>query len=135
MNKYIGLIILAVIVILIIKAISKKFSNKQNHNSDYDNTSHNEYYSKINAMSYKQLDKMHDELIALVREIPSPLLPGLDDNTNLLMKEKYQNKIKERLPIEKQIYGCKTYGDAQNLNQAVVKKLDYLYDKGEYKND
>lgn len=134
MNKIIIFIIIAIIIAFLIKSVFKN-SKKQNRNSTNSNTYSNEYYSKINIMSYKQLDKMHEELLTLVEEIPSPFLPGLDDKAALLAKEKYQEKIKECLPIEKQIYGCKTYGEAQSLNQAVVKRLDYLYDNGEYSND
>ncbi len=123
------IIIILILIIAVILTIFIRKNKKQNETSE-----NNGYYNSINTMSYNQLDKMHNELLVLVNEIPSPILPGLDNSQNEILKQKYHNKINEKLPYAKQIYGCVTYGDAEKLNQAVVKRLDYLYDNRRHNN-
>lgn len=128
--RYIILLILFIIVMIIIKYIKQsKSSNSKNRNK---NSEYNKYYNSINQMSYEYLDKIHCELLPLCNKITFVMLPHADENGQPIYDsheeniKKLNDKRKEVLPREKQIYGCKTYGDAQKLNQAIVKRLDEL---------
>lgn len=96
------------------------------------NAEFNKCYNSINEMSYEQLDKIHDKLLPLCNEITFVMIPHVDNNGKPIWNspevsaEKLKQKKTEILPEIQQIYGCKTYGDAEKLNQAIVKRLDEL---------
>lgn len=117
-------ILIVVIVIAIIWCIvfanRKKLEKFVDNNFEYELT-----FGSINKMEYDELDKIHNDLLPLCNEILFSSFECEDDNLTL-SNQKRENKVNEKLPKEKQIYGCKTYGDAENLNHAIVKKLDEI---------
>lgn len=74
--------------------------------------------SSIEDMNRVQLEKMHSELSALARKMPVPI-----DGTNYLKELKKFEKTKLDCG---ELYGCVTYGDAIEMNNAIVKRIDML---------
>lgn len=93
---------------------------------------YNRLLNSINDMSYDELDKIHQELLPLCNEITYVMLPHADDygefcyDSPEILAQKLKQKSAETLSKNQQIYGCKTFGDAEKLNQAIVKRLDKL---------
>lgn len=119
------LIIIVVLIACIFMAAKKKFKI-----SEYD-----KLFNSINDMSYDKLDRIHEKLLPLCEEINFVVFPHADEYGNPVWDSsdefirKLNDKKSEELPVEKQIYGCKTFGDAEKLNQAIVKRLDELYEE------
>ncbi len=128
--QYIVLVALLIIIIIVIKY--KKQSKSSNANGSNKSSEYNKYYNLVNQMSYKELDKIHNELLPLCNQITFVMMPHADEygqpvyNSHEENIKKLNEKRREVLPLEKQIYGCKTYYDAEKLNQAIVKRLDEL---------
>lgn len=89
---------------------------KQNHSQEY-----LRIISSIDSMSYEELDHMHEVLLDYVLKIPllDCYLPADVLRRNV---EEFKCGQIEDGPI----YGCYTYGEADELNKAIVKRLDYL---------
>lgn len=117
-------IIIVALIVCVFVVLKKKTKI-----SEYD-----KLLNSINDMSYDELDKIHQELLPLCNEIAYVMLPNADDYGELCndsletSAQKLKQKRAEILPKEQQIYGCKTYGDAKDLNQAIVKRMDELYE-------
>lgn len=116
----------------IAKKIAPMFNSNQIVNTTYENTASkkNEFdnmMQKINTMSESELDHIHDELLEYVMKRPIPL-PGVDFNLDEFKKKEkeFDNKL---LAEGKLIYGCRTYGEATRLNEAIVQRIDQLYKK------
>lgn len=130
MKLFIGIIVVIAIV-LVINIYRNKY-RVNNNQSQKVNVELNQYYNLINQMSYEQLDKMHNDLLPLCNEITFVLIPHADSNGDPVYDsrevtiQKLNQKRAEILSPDKQIYGCKTYDDADKLNQAIVKRLDEL---------
>lgn len=133
MKLLIGIVII-VTIILITLILIKKHSQNNNHQTQTNNNSEfYRYYSAINQMDYKQLEKIHNDLVPLCTY---SLISGLvyyDDSIPYEKKGQVKNRIQQQIgdtiPENERIYGCVTYQDAKKLNQAIVKRLDEL-DKG-----
>lgn len=116
--------IIVVLIVCIFVVIKKKTKI-----SEYD-----KLLSSIDDMSYDELDKIHQELLPLSNEIAYVMLPLAYDygefcyDSPEISAQKLKQKRAETLPKKQQIYGCKTYGDAKDLNQAIVKRMDELYE-------
>lgn len=128
-------IIIAIVVIMIFVFIKYITANK---NNDTETTSSSptysnefiKYYNAVDRMSYKQLDKMHEDLLPLcTRSLVSGLV-WYDDSIPYERKKQEENRIKnnigDTIPKEEQIYGCQTYEQASKLNQKIVKILDQM---------
>lgn len=83
-------------------------------------------------MNYNELEKMHNDLLPLCNKSLVSGLVWYDENIPYENKksemERINRSIGDLIPENKQIYGCKTFGDAEKLNQKIVKRLDELYD-------
>lgn len=130
--QYILLVVLLIVIIIVLKY---KMQSKSSSVKDINISSeYNQYYNSINQMSYEELDKIHEALLPLCEEVNFVVLPHADEYGNPIWdsKEEFIRKLNdkksEKLPEEKQIYGCKTFGDAEKLNHAIVKRLDELYE-------
>lgn len=99
----------------------------ENKNSNF------ERYKKFVAESNDEskLDKMHDDLLCYVLEIPSPIPVAalIDSNYDRKLDEEakaqYRAFCKRPLP-NGELYGCRTYGEAQEMNRVVVKRSEEL---------
>ncbi len=135
--KYTILFVIFFIVIFVIIKIKIKSGSSVSDNSETESASSQylQYFNSINQMSYEELDKIHEDLLPLCEEVNFVILPHADEYGNPIWdsKEEFIRKLNEKksetLPKEKQIYGCKTFGDAEKLNQAIVKRLDELDEK------
>lgn len=79
----------------------------------------------IQQTNVEQLNQMHDELLTYVEEMPFPVaFPGslMSDEE---VRRRYDAFCQKPLPNGER-YGCRTYGEAEALNQLVVKRLDEL---------
>lgn len=77
--------------------------------------------ASIPNLSCSELNEMHDILLTYSIKYPVPI-PGISP-------EAYKQKISayRQTPIVcGGIFGCKTYGEAEQLNIAIVKRLDEL---------
>lgn len=128
--QYIVLVVLLIIIVIVIKYKKQSISSNstiRNRNSEYD-----KYYNSVNRMSYEELEQIHNELLPLCNEITFVMIPHADSNGDPVYDsrevtiQKLNQKRAEILSPDKQIYGCKTYDDADKLNQAIVKRLDEL---------
>lgn len=121
-------ILIPIIIVVLIVCILM-LSKKKAKISEYD-----KLLSSINDMSYDKLDSIHEKLLPLCEEIDFVVFPHSDEYGNPVWdsKDDFINKLNDKksevLPVEKQIYGCKTFGDAEKLNQAIVKRMDDLYE-------
>ncbi|MCM1234978.1 MAG: hypothetical protein NC489_33180 [Ruminococcus flavefaciens] len=128
--QYILLVALLIVIIIVVKY--KTQSKSTSANGSKVSLEYNQYYNSIEQMSYAELDKIHNELLPLCNKITFVIIPHADEygqpvyNSHEENIKKLNDKRREILPLEQQIYGCKTFGDAEKLNQAVVKRLDEL---------
>lgn len=116
-------VIVLVIVLILIWCVV--FANKDRLNN-YVNTNYKYelIYGSINKMNYDELDKIHNELLPLCNEVVFSEIAFSMNNKGSDLQ--YNDKRNEALPNDKRIYGCKTYGDAFELNTVIVKRLDAL---------
>ncbi len=86
------------------------------------NSSHTTVYEvnmqKIATLPESELEKMHEELLTYVQHRPVPT-EGVD-----YMKVLREHEMKAIAGGG--IYGCTTYGEAESMNKAIVKRLDEL---------
>ena len=128
-------IIIAIVVIMIFVFIKYITANKRSNTEPVSITPEysNEFiknYNAVDRMNYKQLDKMHEDLLPLcTRSLVSGLV-WYDDSIPLERKKQEEDRIKnnigDTIPKEEQIYGCQTYEQARQLNQKIVKILDQM---------
>lgn len=74
--------------------------------------------ASLPTMNEDTLRTMHRDLLFYMRERPVPF-PGRDYLADLL---EFQRKLIAGGPV----YGCTTYGEAEKLNEAIVKYLDAI---------
>lgn len=118
------IVAVAIVVFILIRRKNNstlRYSNKvaqvqQNHSEEYIRI-----ISNINSMSYEELDHMHEKLLDYVLKIPlmDCYLPADIPRRNV---EEFKRSLIEDGPI----YGCYTYGEADELNKVIVNKLDHL---------
>lgn len=136
--KYIIIIILILIIITVAVKLTKKSAAAPNEPTGQGDAGLNNYYNLIKNLSCNELDKMHSDLLPLCRQTIGieAAISYVDEygqpeyNSKEEFTKRVKAKLAETLPADKQIYGCKTYGEARELNYAVVKRLDELESEG-----
>lgn len=125
------LVIAVIVAIVVVVVFKKRRSNvstpqefRENNVQNNSFSNHSEefmsIYSNIDNMSYEELDKIYEDLLNRV-VIKKTALGALANQPEFL--EKLQNF--DQAPIEGgPIYGCYTNGEALELNQAIVKRLN-----------
>lgn len=99
----------------------KRLSRKSPQHSD----EYQQIFESINMKSEEELDSIHDALIPFVNDIPfSVPLPGT--NQTLADAQKRNAEFCRRPIPNGPIYGCRTYGEAEEMNKAVVRRLDVI---------
>lgn len=85
--------------------------------------SSNKYQNLINQKSYQELEKAH----SILTPIAVSCIPFTMDGASPEEVRKKELELENRkLPEDKRIWGCITYGDAVLMNEAIVKRLDEL---------
>lgn len=112
-------------LIIFVKKATKKDSNAVNDKITKRSDEFYKYCNEIDKMSYNELDEMHQKLAVIAMMIPILTLglPGVENDQKLLTLEEAQRK---ELSDKDKIYGCLTYGDAEELNHLILKKLESL---------
>lgn len=117
------LIALVFVAMIVIKAKSKQNAGK--HSKEFE-----EYYNSVNQMSYEQLDKMHYDLLPLVKEIndlyQGNLIAELAGATPKYSTQEIEDIKSMILSDDEQIYGCRSRREAMELHEVVMKRLDEL---------
>lgn len=100
-----------------IKRLSKK---SPQHSDEYQ-----QIFESINMKSEEELDSIHDALIPFVNDIPfSVPLPGT--NQTIAEAQKNHEQFCKKVLPNGTVFGCRTYGEAEEMNRAVVHRLDLI---------
>lgn len=100
----------------------------------------NEYqktFSSINTKSIQELNEMHISLIHLLKEYSLNEHNYTNESFDKYLEERIYNSLKhfenndyslknDQIPLEKQVYGCAYYSDAQKLDEAIVKRINEM---------
>lgn len=83
------------------------------------------YLRSIPNLPTAQLEKMHEELMPYALEVSMCVLGDVfaGDASKIDVRGKMRKQQNALLP-NGSLYGCKTYGDAEKLNAAIVRELD-----------
>lgn len=120
------IIILIIFVFIAIKGYSASNKSKSDSVEFTDNSY--KYEGFVNSLSNKQLEEIHEKLLPVVKKIDKPLIENLAGAKHTHEEVvKRMNIIRNTdLPAENQIYNCRTYGDAEALNKAIVNRMDKM---------
>ncbi len=83
----------------------------------------NKFQKLINQKSYQELEKVHSALAPLAVSCIPFSMDGLSPEE---MRKKEVELENRKLPDDKRVWGCITYGDAVKMNEAIVKRLEEL---------
>lgn len=83
------------------------------------------YFRSVPNVPTAQLEKMHEELRPYASEVSRCVLGDVfaGHASEIDVQGKKQKQRNTPLP-NGSLYGCKTYGDAEKLNAAIVRELD-----------
>lgn len=83
------------------------------------------YLKSVPSLPTEQLEKMHNELRSYALEVSLCVLGNVfaGHPSEINVHGKKQKQQNTPLP-NGSLYGCRTYGDADKLNTAIVRELD-----------
>ncbi len=124
------LVIAVVVVVFVIAFLAFLGSKEEDQAPKVKRKTLESYLKNIPGMTTEELNKMHDALFPYAVEGSMSALadlfgPNVPDADHARSTEEKQR----RTPLPNgELYGCRTYGDAEVLNAAIVKELDRRYD-------
>ncbi len=129
--KIVVIVAAVVAVVFVIAFLAFLGSNEENQASKAKRKTLESYLKNIPGMTTEELNKMHDALFPYAIEgsmsaLADLFAPNPSDPDQARSTEEKQR----RAPLPNgEIYGCRTYGDAEALNAAIVKELDRRYNR------
>ena len=128
---YLSCLVVLAIIVLLLAGKSHSGQDASASGGNKKTAEYCRYMAAVETMSYQELEKIHEDLVELSLYTIAPGLlfyaeeetgkPGFSPEK---VWEETERRRAEKLPPEKRLYGCVTYGDAEELNQIIVKKLD-----------